>query len=501
MAASKRIAAMTRVLAALTLGSCSAAGNDAAEIMVDPAVTYQVMTGWEATTRLWEYDKVGDRFDGSWMLVSEPIFDRLVNELGINRLRLELKSGAENPVDYWSQFQAGKIGYKEFRRHFYEKINDNPDPNRADPAGFQFSFLDYQVENMVLPIKRRVEANGEKLVINLNYVDFAQTELKGNLSHARSPAEYAELIHGAFVHLKSKYGLVPDALEIILEPDNTEHWRGRQIGEAIRTVSARLRPEGISPQFVAPSTAAAGKAPAYIDEMMAVQGVPSLISELSYHRYDLPRPKVLSGIAEGARSVGLTNRLVERVSPLPAIAKRARKHRVSTAMLEHLTGDAAELHEDLTVGQVSAWQQYDIAWKSDGKTPDGGGDYYIVEFTDPNTPVIKMASRTRELAQYFRHVRLGATRLDARSSNGGIKPTAFRNVDGTFVVVLASDSARTMTVRGLPAGRYLASYTTANETGRELPPITSNGTIVVALPAEGIITVRQEARKTANASP
>ncbi len=112
-----------------------------------------------------------------------------------------------------------------------------------------------------------------------------------------------------------------------------------------------------------------------------------------------------------------------------------------------------------------------------------------------------MASRTRELAQYFRHVRLGATRLDARSSNGGIKPTAFRNVDGTFVVVLASDSARTMTVRGLPAGRYLASYTTANETGRELPPITSNGTIVVALPAEGIITVRQEARKTANASP
>ncbi len=487
----RRITPIAGLLAALALGSCSAAGNGAAEITVDPAVTYQVMTGWEATTRLWEYDKAGDRFDGSWMAVSGPIFDRLVNELGINRLRLELKSGAENPVDYWAQFQAGKVGYKEFRRHFYEKINDDSDPNRVNPAGFQFSFLDYQVENMVLPIKRRVEANGEKLFINLNYVDFSQTELKGNLSHARNPAEYAELIHAAFVHLKSKYGLVPDAFEIILEPDNTEHWRGRQIGEAIRAVSARLKPQGISPQFVAPSTAAAGKAPAYIDEMMAVRGVPSLVTELSYHRYDLPRPKLLSGIAEGARSVGLTNRLVDRVTPLPSIAERARKYRVSTAMLEHLTGDAAELHEDLTVGQISAWQQYDIARKDIPGLPDDGGDYYIVDFAGPKAPVVRMGSRTRELAQYFRHVRLGATRLEARSSHDGIKPTAFRNADGTFVVVLASDSARTMTVRGLPAGRYLTSYTTAKETARELPPIVSDGTIAVTLPSEGILTIRQ----------
>ena len=487
----RRIKPIAGLLAAFALGSCSAAGNDAAEITVDPAVTYQVMSGWEATTRLWEYNKSEDRFDGSWLPMSDRIFDRLVNELGIDRLRLELRSGAENPVDYWAKFQAGTIGYREFRRHYYEKINDDSDPNRVNPAGFQFSFLDYQVENMVLPIKRRVEANGEKLVINLNYVDFAQTELKGNLSHARNPEEYAELIHAAFVHLKGKYGLVPDALEIILEPDNTEHWRGRQIGEAIRTVSARLKTVGIAPEFIAPSTAAAGKAPAYIDEMMAVPGVSSLVSELSYHRYDLPRPKVLSGIAEGARSVGLSNRLVDRASPLRSIAERARAYRVSTAMLEHLTGDAAELHEDLTVGQVSAWQQYDIASKSDGKTPDEGGDYYIVEFTDPNAPVIRMASRTRGLAQYFRHVRLGATRLEARSSHGGIKPTAFRNADGTFVVVLASDSARTMTVRGLPAGRYLASYTTAKETARQLPPLVSDGTIAVTLPAEGIITIRQ----------
>ena len=489
MSAIKRIAVVSGFLAALALGSCSASGKDAAVITVDPSTTHQVMNGWETTTRLWEYNKMEDRFDGSWIAVSDLIFDRLVNELGINRVRIELKSGAENPVDYWTRFEAGKIGYKAFRRHYYEKINDDPDPNRLNPAGIQFSHLDYQIEKMVLPIKRRVEANGEKLFINLNYVDFGQTELKGNLSHALEPAEYAELIDAAFVHLKDKYGIVPDALEIILEPDHSDHWRGRQIGEAIVSTVARLKAKGFSPEIIAPSTASAGRAPGYFDEMMTVPGVSGLVSTLSYHRYDSPRYQAVRAIAKRAQALGLSNSLVDRAAPVPGIAKRAREHRISTAMLEHLSGDAAELHEDLTVGQVSAWQQYDIARQEIPGLPDDGGDYYIV---DPKRPAIRMGDRTRLLAQYFRHVRMGATRLEARSGEGGVKPTAFRNADGTFVVVLASDRARAMTVRGLPAGRYIATYTTAKETGRALPPLVSNGAIAVKLPAAGVITIRSE---------
>jgi len=493
MTASRRIVAVTSLLTALTLGSCSAAASDRVEITVDPSITYQVMNGWEATTRLWEYNKEEDRYDPSWLTVSDQIFDGLVNDLGINRIRLELKSGAENPVDYWTKFETGAIGYKAFRRHFYEKINDDSNPNHTKSDGIQFSSLDYQVEKIVLPIKRRLEAKGEKLFVNLNYVDFSQTELKGNLSHARNPAEYAELIHAAFVHLKSKYSLVPDALEIILEPDNTNDWRGRQIGEAIRTASARLKAEGFSPEIIAPSTAAAGKAPAYIDDMIAVAGVQPLVTTLSYHRYDLPKPRALTDIAHRAQAIGLSNRLVDRLAPVPGIAERARAGRFSTAMLEHLTGDAAELHEDLTKGQVSAWQQWAIATRANGGKPDKDGYYYVLDASNPKAPIVRMAERTRGLAQYFRYIRFGATRLEARSSHGGVKPTAFRNADRSIVVVLASNKAGTMIVRGLRAGRYLASYTSDRETGRELPPLISDGTISVTLPAAGIMTIRQEA--------
>ena len=490
---SRRIKLAIGLLAALAGPSCSASGKDPVEVTVDPSTTYQVMEGWETTARLWEYDKLQDRYNPGWLAYSDQILDRLVNELGINRIRLGVGSGFENPVDYWTKFENGTIGYKEFRRHFYEKINDDPDPRHLNPAGFQFSAMDYQVEKILLPMKRRLEARGERLFINLNYVDFSQTELKGNISHALQPAEYAELIYAAFVHLKSKYGLVPDALEIILEPDNTEQWRGRQIGEAIVAVSARLRAAGFSPQIIAPSTASASKAPGYIDEMMTVPGVASLVSTLSYHRYDSPKPKTIVSIGERAQALGLSNRLVDRVAPLPGIAERARSRRLSTAMLEHLTGDAAELHEDLTKGQVSAWQQWGIATRIANGEQDEGGHYYVLDENKPGSPVLRMSERSRGLAQYFRYVRLGATRIGARSSDGVVKPTAFKNVDGTFVVVLATDKAATMSVRGLPAGRYLANYTTAQETGRELPPIASNGTITVRLPAAGIITVRQDA--------
>jgi hypothetical protein len=489
---SRRIIALAVILAALGSGSCSASGSGPAEIRIDPSTSYQVMKGWEATARLWEFNKAEDRYDGSWLPLADQIFDRLANELGINRIRLEIKSGAENPVDYWAKFESGAIGYREFRRHFYEKINDDSDPRQLNPAGIHFSQMDYQVEKMVLPMKQRLEARGEKLFVNLNYVDFGQTELKGNLSHALEPAEYAELIVAAFIHLKAKYGLVPDALEIILEPDNSDQWRGRQIGEAIRVTSARLKEAGFSPEIIAPSTAAAGKAPAYIDEMMTVPGVSALVSTLSYHRYDRPKPGIVTAIADRARAVGLSNSLVERVAPLPGIAERARERRLSTAMLEHLTGDASELYEDLTKGQVSAWQQYSIARKEAPAIPDEGGDYYLVGADARGAPQVRMGNRTRGLAQYFRYIRFGATRIGARSSQDSVKPTAFRNSNGAIVVVLDSEKAATMVVRGLPPGSYVPTYTTATETGRKLPTIVSNGAISVSLPAPGIMTISQE---------
>jgi hypothetical protein len=95
---------------------------------------------------------------------------------------------------------------------------------------------------------------------------------KGTCLNAREPEEYAKLIHLTFDHLKQRYGITPDALEDILEPDNTDDWRGHEIGTAMVAAVTRLRGADFSPDVIAPSTASARRAADYIDGMMAVPG-------------------------------------------------------------------------------------------------------------------------------------------------------------------------------------------------------------------------------------
>lgn len=457
------------VILTVTLSVRSIVSDEDAVVTVDAAKTHQTMKGWEVTARLWEQNKQEDRYDPSWQDYKEELFSRLVNELGIDRIRIEIRSGAENPVDNWTSFERQKIGYQESKRHRYEKINDNNNPNLIDSSGFQFSELNYQVEHILLPLRRLIEANGEKLFVNLTYVDFGST--KGNISHALQPEEYAELLYATFEHLKETYDITPDALEIILEPDHTDNWRGREIGASMVMAVKRLNEAGYFPEVIAPSTATALAALDYFDKMMEVPGAGEVISTFSYHRYD----GVLANIA------------------LPRIWERAQRFGVATAMLEHLTGDVAELHDDLTIANVSSWQQWAIATSS-AERANQGSYYYFVDFSNRDEPIVGMASRTRELAQYFRFVRAGAVRIDATSNSAGKKAVAFKNAGGTHVVIIQASRRGTISVQGLPSGSYGVRYTTDAETGRELGVIVSGSgkPLIAHIPAKGVMTFYQK---------
>lgn len=465
------IGGIAAILAVAVSGGSKARDQDVV-ITVDPKKTYQTMKGWEVSARFWEQDKARNRYDPSWRDHQDEISRRLVNELGIDRIRIALMSGAENPVDHWTAFETQRIGYKAVKRHRFEKINDNDDPHVANKSGFHFSEVDHQMK-MLLPIKRLVEANGEKLFVNLVYVDFKGTEEKGNISHALQPDEYAELIVVTFEHLKKTYGIMPDALEIILEPDNTDHWRGHEIGAGMVAVVKRLNQAGFFPQIIAPSTAAARASLDYFDRAMQVPGAAKAITTFAYHRY-----------YESAAAI-------EKV--LPRISERAKRFGVDTAMLEQLTGGVAELHDDLTKANVSSWQQWAIATNSIERASKGSY-YYFVDFSNRNKPAVGMATRTRELAQYFRFVRAGAVRIGATSNDVDNKAVAFKNANGTHVVIVQGNRPATISVAGLPAGAYGVRYTTAAETGRDLAAIRveADQALTTQLPAKGVITVHQQ---------
>lgn len=414
--------------ATVTASPAPPAGN---VIDLYPAVEYQEMTGWEAVAQAGELECPAVAFQA----YSGPVFDASVGDLGLNRLRLEVRSGAENPVDGFAQFRAGMINQAAYRATWYQAVNDNSDPQSVHPAGFNWSHLDYTVDNVVLPIRQRVAARGERLYINLNYVDFGTSAFE----HASSPAEYAELILATFQHLQGKYGWVPDAVEVVLEPDHTPNWRGAQIGAAIVAAGDRLAAAGYHPDFVAPSNSDMGSALAYFDAIVQVPRVLEYLTDLSYHRYAGVSPTTLSGIGDRRAQFG-----------------------IRTGMLEHIGSGHDDLITDLTVAGNSSWQQFALAFCG---TNDDGGTYYLVDVANPSSPVVREGARTRYLKHFFRHVRLGARRIGAASGNAGITPLAFRNQDGRTVLVVRSSGSVTAQVRGLPPGTYGAFWTTATQTG------------------------------------
>ena len=440
-----------------------------ATIVVDPGERHQTIDGWAVNLRQWEEDKANNRYDRTSDLYLDQIYRYLADSVGINAVRLEIPSGMENRTNRWARFRAGELSYREWQTTRFEKVNDNDDPAIADTTGFLFDGFDHRVEHMLLPLKQAVEARGEKLYVNVNYVDFKwnASNVQGPLSHADHPAELAEFVLVYFQRLRDKYGIVPDAFEVILEPENTERWRGPTIGRALVAATDRLKANGFTPEIVAPSNTSMPNAIEYFDEMIAVPGVLGRVGNFSYHRYG-----------------------VERLADVRAIRERAERHRLKTSMLEKVDAGIDVLLEDLVEGDVSSWQQWAAAGKS--TNPDNGGYYARVDVSDSLRPVISMARHTHQLAPLFQLVRRGAVRIGSRSDHRDRMSAAFVAPDGTTTTfVRARRGGGRLRVTGLPAGAYTLRFVSDAFQSRLLAPasVVAGGVLEVELPEPGLLAI------------
>jgi hypothetical protein len=429
-------------------------------IRVDGTRHFQTITGWEATAHI-DLDPANRR---QRAYLREAVARMAVEELGLTRLRLEARSSIENPRDFWGELRTGRITGAEWRCLRYEAVNDNADPDSIDPAGFHFEEMDEIVEDVVLPMKRRLEGRGERLFLNVNYVSFTD-QCSDTRYEQLDPAEYAELVLAVYQHLDRKYGLIPDTWEVILEPDNTSKWwTGAHVADVMGATARALRAHGYRPRFIAPSTTSMARASGYFDEMVARDPeVVRYLAELSYHRYR-----------------GESERALKR------IVERAARYNLDTAMLEAFGSGVDALHQDLTLGRNSAWERFGLA----GTTK---ASYIGIDYSTP-TPTLHFVPQARYFPQYFRYVRPGAVRIGASTSDELFDPVAFVNRDGRTVLVVNARTAGPLAVEGLPSGRYRVSYTTASELGRALPEVTvrAGGLLHARIPARGVITMIRE---------
>jgi hypothetical protein len=203
-----------------------------------------------------------------------------------------------------------------------------------------------EMDKIVLPMRQRLQARGESLTINANFVDFKRAATGTTYQHKTSPAEYAELVLATYQHMQSKYGFVPDAWEVILEPDvSSANWTPTQVGQAIKAAGDRLAAAGFTPRFIAPSTTNGKQllpnnqgGNNWIGQIAAVPGAMQYIDTFAYHRYTSPtqaQTQIIAGLG----------------------AQYGKK----TAMLEWIGADYNTLHMDLKDGNNSSWQQFTLA--------------------------------------------------------------------------------------------------------------------------------------------
>lgn len=440
----------------MVLAACAGRQPAPAQIVLDTTVRHQTMTGWEATAQAGHEHPAYPAYRDTLL--------NLAADVGLNRLRLEVRSGVEHTRDYWQEGQAQRLTGDAYRCGRYETVNDNGDPRVINWSGFHFSELDHTVETLVLPMQRRLAERGVRLVLSVNYVSFFRQCPAGRRYDHRVADEYAEFALATVLHLRDKYTLVPDTWEVILEPDNTDDWSGAAIGRAIVATAARFREHGITTRFVAPSNTSMAGAIRDFDALAAVPGAQAEVAELAYHRY--------RGVSDDA---------------LRALAERGRRTGIRTAMLEHIGSGVDDLLDDLTIGNVSAWQQYALAYVSD---QDRGGLYFRVEATGPR-PIVREGIRTGPLGQIFRAAPLASVRVGATSSASAARPVAFRWTNGAVAAAVRTAGAMTLTITGLPAGRYAMTWAGMDGAHGDLPDeqVAAGGTLHAAMPVAGVLTV------------
>jgi hypothetical protein len=449
----RRSAARTGGAALLALAAClAAAAAGAAPVIVslDPTRSYQTIRGWEATAGFAQSRETVPELD--------RILDMVVDEAGITRLRVGVPSGVESTDPSFALYQRGAITAEAWAGRRYAVVNDNGDPRSINWSGFHFDSIDWQIENRVLPVKRRLEARGERLFLNLNYVAFTRSIREGRYEAHTDPEEYAEFVLAVYLHMRDRWGLVPDAWEVILEPDNKElggAWKRSMLGPAIVAAARRLRENGFSPAFIAPSTLGMQAAVPWFDAIAKVPGAVEAMIELSFHRY-------------GGR----------RIENLQAIAARAAQFGLDTAMLEYWQGKGTydQLHLDLKVGNVVAWQYRGILGHTRVEA-DGS---------------VVLNEDARYNRQYMRYIRPGALRIAAESTDEvAFDPVAFINPDGSYAVVAMAAAPGEISVRGLPAGAYSVSWAVAEGSGGLPAPVTvrTGEPLRAAMPGKGVITI------------
>lgn len=164
---------------------------------------------------------------------------------------------------------------------------------------------------------------------------------------------------------------------------------------------------------------------------------------------------------------------------------------VTTWYSNGAAGDGLTWANKIATGMVDAGLSAYLYWEGfENKQTQSGS--HLVDTFDGNTATPNGIFWA--FAMWSRHIRPGASALSVSGSISGVKTGAFRNTDGTVVIVYTNSGASQQTssasLSGFTPGTASAWLTDTSHTFASTSVTISGSTVNVNLPARSVVTVK-----------
>jgi hypothetical protein len=430
-------------------------------ITLTPSTTYQTWRGWG--TYLYACSDPGDCPlawpDRNIPLWAERAYDTAVNDLGITMLFLSMFSNSQHTENYWaealsicdSKGWSNKACWNAYQSNSgVWRTNGRLGSIVANSSTFHWDCLDWQMNTVGIPLRRRILASGQKVLLSARIEDrgYGSSGVPSRYGFCDYPADYGRFWVNFFNHMKNTYGFVPDFIDIVNEPDTAKGlagfcWRsGWTIGKIIKTVGETLAKNSYHPKFFAPSCMDTRNAVAYFNDLWSIAGAGRFIDSISYHKYS------------GNSSCTAYDCSGSGCKDIAAIGTIVSRFGINSSMNEMINSSYATLHTDIKCGNVSSW---DGMYALVGPSTGNGGSWMIV--TDDSKHALTLSDGAKLIRQYSKFIRPGAVRIGANGTST-FDPVAFINPGGGYVVVVKVTSpGGKFSIEGLPGGKYGIKYT------------------------------------------
>ncbi len=430
--------------------------------------------------------------------VLNSINDDLVNDFGMNGLRLEQK----------------------FAQGLEASANDNADPfvlNMSaftpgleatwpkDPCG-NLPKVDI-VPKFVTPFRTMVLARGDPFDL---YISF------GGYTYASMPSwwqsnveEGAEAVQAYWTWFSSNWGFYPDWLTFN-EPDSGFFGSPSWMGGFTKAIGNRFQSMGVTSKIEQPSAVTPGEAVWMLDTITNTSGASPFVGRVTFHGYDYNAARWPSAGAITSRN---------------NLRTRAKTLGVETGMTEICCkgwdgsySSGLDLVRDMYVNMVEAdisvWEPfgYLVACRTAGcvvgsSLSFGGGDLIHME---PNLSTYYLQPDywvRRQFTRYIRpgYVRVSATCTGCTSTSIGpdVKAVAWKRSDGSVVVNIINDSgaSKSITISGIPAANYdlhkldptmCVTSGGKNRCTPQLQVLAAGPSLSLTIPTNGVWTVSQQ---------